>query len=117
MSARTVRLATVHPALRFVEAITDGMSRDLAEGARCDLDPELHTGPDGFTEEPEDERAAREQVAREVCAECPVQALCLRQALVTRPETGVWAGMTATEIGGLAYILDSFGLAERPKVA
>ncbi|WP_371781712.1 WhiB family transcriptional regulator [Streptosporangium subroseum] len=98
MSAPTVRLLTTHPALSLLAAITDGMPSRLAEGALCGLDPELHTGPDVFTDEPADERAAREQVAREVCAECPVRALCLARALELRPDRGVWAGISATDL-------------------
>ncbi|AQZ71114.1 hypothetical protein BKM31_44495 [[Actinomadura] parvosata subsp. kistnae] len=78
------------------------MPRHLADEAACGFDPELHTGPDLFTTESAEERVARERVAREVCAECPVWASCLFYALDARPETGVWAGLTAEEIAGLA---------------
>ncbi|MFC7646585.1 WhiB family transcriptional regulator [Streptosporangium lutulentum] len=98
MSAPTIHLLTTHPALSLLAAITDGMPRRLAEGALCGLDPELHTGPDAFTDESADERAAREQVAREVCAECPVRALCLARALETRPSSGVWASILAADL-------------------
>ncbi|GAA4593718.1 hypothetical protein GCM10023194_58700 [Planotetraspora phitsanulokensis] len=102
MSAPAVRLPDLHPALRLLDSVTDGISVQLAEGALCGADPELHTGPDAFTDEPADDRAAREQVAKEVCAECPVWALCLARSLRIRPESGVWAGFTAAEIGELA---------------
>jgi WhiB family redox-sensing transcriptional regulator len=66
----------------------------------CLCDPELFTGPAGI--EPEDEpaqdRAARIEVARQVCASCPVRRPCLAYALRTRPAAGVWAGLTAEEI-------------------
>ncbi len=114
MSAPAVRLSVVHPALNLLSTITDGTPVALADGALCGADPELHTGPDAFTDEPADEREAREQVAKEVCADCPGRALCLTRALSVRPESGVWAGLTAEEISGLAYVLDTFGLSERP---
>jgi hypothetical protein len=66
-------------------------------------DPELFTGPAGI--EPEDEppqdQAARIEVARQVCAVCPVRRPCLLYALRTRPAAGVWAGFTPEEITGL----------------
>ncbi|WP_219509296.1 WhiB family transcriptional regulator [Nonomuraea ceibae] len=86
----------------LLASIVEGMPRHLAEEAACRFDPDLHAGPDAFTEEPADARAAREQVAREVCAECPVWASCLFYALDARPEAGVWAGLTPDE-------LDAFG--------
>lgn len=88
-------------ALMLVNAVTAGMPRHLAERAACRFDPELHTGPDLFAEESADEQAARVQVAREVCADCPVWASCLFYALDTRPESGVWAGVTAEEIAAM----------------
>ncbi|MEU6997206.1 WhiB family transcriptional regulator [Nonomuraea sp. NPDC046570] len=90
------------PALALLEALTVGMPRHLTKEAACGFDPELHTGPDAFTDEPADERAAREQVAREVCAGCPVWASCLFYALDTRPQTGVWAGLTAEELRAMS---------------
>lgn len=68
----------------------------LAEGAECVYDPELHTGPAG-AESPM-EQAARQEVAREVCATCPVLPRCLAYALAAAPTTGVWAGRTAREL-------------------
>ncbi|MEV6985009.1 WhiB family transcriptional regulator [Sphaerisporangium sp. NPDC051017] len=113
MSHRTTRppAAVVHPA-RFpalpgallpADALADGLSRELAERALCGFDPELHTGPDAFTDEPDDERAAREQVAREVCAECPARVACLRRALRLAPNAGVWAGFTPDELAELPH--------------
>lgn len=63
--------------------------------AACLFDPELHDGP-ARTERPE-ERAAREAVAIEVCAECPLFAVCERYALAVQPPSGVWAGRTPGE--------------------
>ncbi|MUN35484.1 WhiB family transcriptional regulator [Actinomadura litoris] len=78
-------------------------------GAQCRFDPELHTGPDG--EETSDERAARELVAREVCESCPLRGACLELAMRIRPEYGVWAGFTATELATLSD-LSNFDLGE-----
>ncbi|MDP9864033.1 MULTISPECIES: WhiB family transcriptional regulator [Streptosporangium] len=113
MSTLAIPFPAAHPALILFDAITDGMSQQLAEDALCGADPELHTGPDAFTGEPADERAAREQVAREVCAECPVRALCLNRAVRLRPDDGVWAGLTAAEVNELADLLATVGLAEQ----
>jgi WhiB family redox-sensing transcriptional regulator len=70
--------------------------------AECRFDPDLHTGPDAFEEESLDERAVREDVAKEVCGGCPVRMACLEHALKTLPEYGIWAGFTADEIAELA---------------
>ena len=69
----------------------------------CVCDPELFTGPAGIEpeDEPPDERAARIEVARQICAVCPVRRPCLAYALRTRPAAGVWAGFTPEEITGL----------------
>jgi hypothetical protein len=70
----------------------------------CVCDPELFTGPAGIEaeDEPEHDRAARIEVARQVCASCPVRQPCLAYALRTRPAAGVWAGLTAEEITAAA---------------
>ncbi|GHH63679.1 hypothetical protein GCM10017673_05030 [Streptosporangium violaceochromogenes] len=67
-----------------------------AAGAECVYDPELHTGP---TEaESPAERAARQEVARQVCAACPLLPQCLAYARTCAPTFGVWAGRTAQEL-------------------
>ncbi|MGW4475956.1 WhiB family transcriptional regulator [Nonomuraea sp. NPDC004354] len=63
----------------------------------CVYDPELHTGPID-TIESADQRAAREDVARDVCAGCPARQLCELYALRVRPTSGIWAGRTAAEL-------------------
>ncbi|MDF5758644.1 WhiB family transcriptional regulator [Spongiactinospora sp. TRM90649] len=90
-----------------------GLPRHLADNAACRFDPELHTGPDAFTAESDQDRAARVQVAREVCAECPVWASCLFHALAVRPGAGVWAGLTADEIAALPGPADAAACAPR----
>ncbi|MEO3807882.1 WhiB family transcriptional regulator [Sphaerisporangium sp. B11E5] len=75
---------------------TLGAPGALAENAECVYDPDLHVGPAG--DESADEKAARESVARDVCASCPARLVCGIYALKVRPASGVWAGMTADEI-------------------
>ena len=80
-------------------------------GAQCRFDPDLHTVPE--TDESPDERAAREQVAVEVCKSCPLRGACFELALRTRPKYGVWAGFTAAELAALADLdLSDFDLDE-----
>lgn len=71
----------------------------------CLLDPELHDGPAGA--ESAEERAAREDVAREVCGTCPLAARCLAYALRARPRRGIWAGLTAEQVNNLAELLST----------
>jgi len=44
-----------------------------------------------------DAMAGQAEEAKAVCAACPVRAVCLRYALATRQEFGVWGGTTETE--------------------
>ncbi len=50
---------------------------------------------------PERERGAerrwREVAAKQVCATCPVREICLRSAIDTREQHGVWGGRTVEE--------------------
>ena len=72
---------------------------ECLDGAECLFDPALHDGPDPLTEiEHPEARAAREDVAKEICGTCPVRDECLTYALRTQPARGVWAGFTADEI-------------------
>ncbi|WP_308170195.1 WhiB family transcriptional regulator [Acrocarpospora catenulata] len=114
------RLAYVHPVVNLLDALTGELPEELADGAACGLDPELHTGPDLFGEESAEERAAREDVAKSVCAECPVRLRCLATALLIRPETGVWAGYPAEELARplvRTYAVATVCLAHRDGVA
>lgn len=43
------------------------------------------------------ERAAREQRAKEICTDCPVVQDCLDYALSIREPHGVWGGLTEVE--------------------
>lgn len=76
----------------------------LSGGPGCTDDPELFTGPPGIEpeDEPEPDRTARVDAAREVCADCPVRLPCLAYALRARPAAGVWAGLLPEEIAALA---------------
>lgn len=82
------------------------LADDVLEGQpACLYDPECHDGPAGLAAETAGDRAAREQVAAEICAACPVREPCLAYALRARPARGVWAGLTAFEVGALADAL------------
>lgn len=87
----------VHETARGIPALGEVWGDLVRRGAECVYDPELHAGPVGVVEMPE-ERVTREAVAREVCASCPVFADCEAYALLARPSSGVWAGRTAEEI-------------------
>ncbi|WP_169514709.1 WhiB family transcriptional regulator [Actinomadura atramentaria] len=81
---------------------------DIAIGAQCRFDPELHTGPNAS--ETPDERAAREEVAVEVCGMCPLRLACLAYAIDTQPDYGVWGGHTVAQIRALAgTFIDDLG--------
>ncbi|MFC7933218.1 WhiB family transcriptional regulator [Streptomyces cinereoruber] len=43
------------------------------------------------------ERTAREEAAKAVCATCPVRARCLEHALSVGEPYGVWGGLTEQE--------------------
>jgi Transcription factor WhiB len=76
----------------------------LSGGPACAGNPELFTGPSGIEpgDEPEPDRAARVDAARQVCAGCPVRPPCLAWAVRLLPSAGVWAGLTPEEIAALA---------------
>lgn len=76
----------------------------------CTFDPELHTGP-RFTIETTEERAAREAVARDVCATCPARLLCGLYAMEVRPTYGVWGGRTPAEVTEHAAELEELEVA------
>jgi WhiB family redox-sensing transcriptional regulator len=85
---------------------------EITQRGECRFDPELHTGP-ADTIESESDRAARIDVAREVCAGCPCRPDCLRYAMSLpdlNPDS-VWGGLTGAEITILiaqsAYSLNS----------
>ncbi|MDJ0386059.1 WhiB family transcriptional regulator [Streptomyces sp. G-G2] len=57
-------------------------------------------GSDGFFHpagERGQERAAREEAAKAVCATCPVREQCLSHALGVGEPYGVWGGLTEKE--------------------
>lgn len=73
--------------------------RDWRHASACrDMDPELFF-PTGYSG-----RAVERQVAeaRAVCASCPVAVSCLRWAVETGQEAGIWAGITEEDRDPLA---------------
>ena len=78
-------------------AVTPIRRRDRSwrKEARClDADPSLFDGPE---DEKPDVRAAREDVAREICASCPVRQNCLDFANRMRARSGIWGGLDYRE--------------------
>jgi WhiB family redox-sensing transcriptional regulator len=66
------------------------------ERGRCrDLDPELFYPP--LDAETRQQRDAREEAAKAICASCPVRAECLAWALAADERLGVWGGKNERE--------------------
>lgn len=86
---RSIRVA-VTPSNDGNAASTSGGWQHQA--ACLDEDPELFF-PIG-TGDPARHQAEQ---AKEVCSRCPVRVQCLQAALVSRPEQGVWGGLTEQE--------------------
>jgi WhiB family redox-sensing transcriptional regulator len=59
----------------------------MAEGKCRDIDPGIFFPSDGVGVE----------IARRLCAECPVKAPCLEYALANRIDHGVWGGESERE--------------------
>ncbi|MEU7832878.1 WhiB family transcriptional regulator [Nonomuraea sp. NPDC049129] len=88
----------LHPArMSLADLETVWQSNAETPLPECTYDPELHTGP-RLTIESTEERAAREAVAREVCATCPALLLCELYTRQARPTSGIWAGRTPAEL-------------------
>lgn len=85
-----------------MSVVTQGRSWD-AEWAKQAACAQTSGDPDGLFV-----RGREQRVARAICAHCPVQAMCLADALDGRIEYGVWGGMTERERRAL--------LARRPDV-
>lgn len=64
------------------------------EGLCRAMDPEIFFSTE---EEAREDRVAREDRAKDICARCPVLAQCREFALSTREPYGVWGGMTEGE--------------------
>lgn len=97
--------ASLRP-LPDASSLNDLKDEILNSDPGCLVDRELFDGPGDGVESDED-RTAREAVARDVCAECPARRLCLIHALTTRPDAGIWAGLTAQE---LAHMIPAVAL-------
>ncbi len=59
----------------------------MAKGKCNDLDPAIFFPNDGVGVE----------IARKICADCPVKTPCLEYALVNRIDHGVWGGASERE--------------------
>lgn len=55
-----------------------------------------HFYPPSITET-RDERRRREDAARALCGQCPVQVSCLEYALYVHEPYGIWGGLTEVE--------------------
>ncbi|MDN5790699.1 MAG: WhiB family transcriptional regulator [Micrococcales bacterium] len=64
------------------------------QGACRTVNPEVFFHPEG---ERGSRRRRRDTAAKEVCAACPVLALCRTYALDMREPYGVWGGLSAPE--------------------
>lgn len=65
-------------------------------GAACEgIDTEVFYHPDDYKLR-KAERLARENVAKRICANCPIKSKCLNWA-ITHAEQGVWGGLTEGE--------------------
>lgn len=64
----------------------------MASSSCSQTDPELWFPEKGSATRP----------ARQVCGSCPVRRECLRHALDTLPEFGIWGGHTIKEIRAMA---------------
>lgn len=103
---------SAHPSkLSATQLVAHGLTE-----AQCLYDPELHTGPAATIEAPED-KAAREDVAREICQSCPVAAACRARAAKGRPEPGVWASLTISTRTARPGLSDGLGGDELGEVA
>lgn len=70
-----------------------GPAGSWRESAACrSADPELF-----FPASPAGTPADQAEIAKGVCARCPVRRECLRFALATRQAYGVWGGMSEQE--------------------
>jgi WhiB family redox-sensing transcriptional regulator len=49
------------------------------------------------------------EAAKAICATCPVQPECLRYAIETRQEYGIWGGTTEDERRGLRKAMHAAG--------
>ena len=84
--------------------MAERMPADRTEGWRFRAacrgeDPALFFAPGYF--ERHEEKAAREQRAKAICAACPVSQTCLEFALHVREQHGVWGGLNERERRGV----------------
>ncbi|MEV0592453.1 WhiB family transcriptional regulator [Nonomuraea cavernae] len=88
----------IHPSRMLSDHLAVAWRLTDPPAIECAYDPDLHTA-DSEGVESEQERAARVEVARQVCLTCPLLLRCARYAAEVRPVSGVWAGRDTAEAG------------------
>ncbi|MFE6946585.1 WhiB family transcriptional regulator [Streptomyces chartreusis] len=73
------------------------MGSDWFHEAKCGVeDPGIFFPPYGSRDS-----SRHVEIAKSLCAHCPVASHCLDWAMTTRQETGIWGGLTPYERKGL----------------
>ncbi|WP_049563017.1 WhiB family transcriptional regulator [Nonomuraea sp. SBT364] len=88
----------IHPSRMLPDHLAVAWRLTDPPAIECAYDPDLHTA-DSEGVESEQERAARVEVARQVCLTCPLLMRCARYAAEVSPVSGVWAGRDTAEAG------------------
>lgn len=81
---------------------SSGDPRDWRLEAACrDADPDLFFHPDGWHGgSPGAEERARVRAALAICDRCPVESVCLAEAVSRREPEGIWGGVVFTSVRG-----------------
>lgn len=77
------------------EALSEAIDAAPTVVPCTNTDPDLWF-PDDSDRGQSDTRS-RYRVAKKLCAECPVQQLCLEYAIIQQEEYGMWGGLTPVE--------------------
>jgi WhiB family redox-sensing transcriptional regulator len=62
-----------------------------------DIPPCQQTDPEIWFSDDKEGSGTNYKLAKQLCAECPVQNLCLEYSLASEEMFGVWGGLTPTE--------------------
>jgi len=82
--------------LRIVSSWSESMDAALVHRPDWHDQAACRDEPNGMFFPPEDNRELVMR-AKEVCADCPVRAVCLNYALESPEEFGIWGGKTSAE--------------------